>query len=372
MTTPPLRAFAEAFFTQFAATVVETATDELTIDLPPRLADHFGKPRLYLAFPTAQGAPRELSPHEDLLVYGSRTFDLMLALLDGQGETARLAYPRQVSLTLETAPGPSLRRPRFAVKELAVERRADWYRLFNFRVTYRSDEKEEAFETVALDAAGQVAPAVEALLGQLAPLPESPPAPAGITPPPELAADELRRRVDHRAAELQQQIRARLERVLLRLTGFYQRRIDEIESDRPEQDAQLRAELRQELERKIADELERHQLTVRLTPLSTALALLPRVDYRLGVSAGGDGAGRRAAPLETLPPEAVAALQTLSLRHERYRWQAIATDDYALYFGHHWLWGIAMLALDYAGKPLHWQQTGWLGVGGQNRTGFTG
>ncbi len=359
MSASALRAFAEAFFTQFEAQI-ETSPAELVIDLPPRLADHFGKPRLYLVFPGAQDAPRDLSPHEDLLVYGSRTFDLMLALLDGQGETARLAYPRQVSLALEAAPGPSLRRPHFTVTETAVDRRQTWYQLFNFRVTYRSDEKEEAFETVVLDAAGQPAPAIEALLRQLAPLPRSPEAPpAAFTAQPEQAAAELRRRAALHAEELQQRIHARLERVLLRLTSFYQRRIDEIDSDPPEQDARLRAELQQELKRKIADELERHQLHIQLAPISTALALLPSVHVRLSVSAAGDKVGGSATSLPALPPQAVAALQPLSLRHERYRWQRIATEDYTLYIGHHWLWGITILALDYAGKLLQWQQYTW-------------
>jgi hypothetical protein len=357
-TIPALRTFAEAFFTQFEAQI-EASPDELIIDLPPRLVGHFGKPRLYLVFPTAQGTPRVLSPHEDLLVYGSRTFDLMLALLDGQGETARLEYPRQVSLALADAPGPSLRRPQFTVTEIAVDRRQEWYQLFNFRITYRSDEKEEAFETVALDADGQPAPAVEALLRQLAPLPQSPPPPGAFTPQPEQATAALRHRAAVRAEELQRQIRSRLERTLLRLTSFYQRRIAEIDSDQPERDEQLIAELQQELERKIVDELERHQLHTRLTPLSTAQALLPSVHVRLSVSAGSVSRGCRSTPISTLPLEAVAALAGGTLHHKRYRWQQFATEDYTLYIGHRRLWGVAILALDYAGKPLQFQHTNW-------------
>jgi hypothetical protein len=107
---------------------------------------------------------------------------------------------------------------------------------------------------------------------------------------------------------------------------------------------------------------------LRLMPLSTALALLPQVDYRLSVLASGAAkAGRPAVPLESLPPEAIAAMQGLALRHERYRWQHLAAEDYTLDIGHHWLWGVVILALDYAGKLLCWQQTGWLDVRDNNK-----
>ena len=66
---PTMKSFAETFFKSFGAQVSPQA-DELVVDLPPDLANTFGKSRLYLVFPqgTSQGEPRELSPTEDLLL----------------------------------------------------------------------------------------------------------------------------------------------------------------------------------------------------------------------------------------------------------------------------------------------------------------
>ncbi|MCB0163861.1 MAG: hypothetical protein KDI79_06530 [Anaerolineae bacterium] len=374
MTTAPpssMRAFAEAFFTHFGAPI-EAGPDELIVELPDTLATHFGRPRLYLVFPTGHDKPRDLSPHEDVLVYGSRIFERMLALLDGQGELARLAYPRQVVVALETELKPSLRRPEFRLVETAVDDRQPWVQIFNFRVTYRSDEKEEMFETIVLDANGRPDPAAEALIRSTAPLADPPEPSPALEPQPEQAAALMRQRAADHAAKLQQSMQTRLEKVLLRLTGFYRRLMAEIDTGQPDQAEQARADLQQELDRKIADELERHQLHLNLTPISTAVALLPFVHYRLAI---GDqsrpdpanpltGSERLATPYEGSPPPAINAVDRLSRQWNRYRWQVVASDDYTIYLGHHWLWGLAVLVLDYNGTMLHQQQVGW---GGSSR-----
>src|SRR6187401_3875787 len=95
-----MQAFAENFFRYFGAQLL--ANDhELIVDLPPELVSVFGKNRLYLVLPQGQGEVRELSPTEDLLVYGSRVFDQMLSLLAGRGEAVHLYFPHQVKLELE-------------------------------------------------------------------------------------------------------------------------------------------------------------------------------------------------------------------------------------------------------------------------------
>ena len=78
-----MKSFAENFFRHFGAQV-EPQGDELIVHLLPDLAEVFGKPRLYLVF-AERGKTRDLSPVEDLLVYGSRTFDRMLTLLQDRG-----------------------------------------------------------------------------------------------------------------------------------------------------------------------------------------------------------------------------------------------------------------------------------------------
>jgi len=365
---PDIQAFARTFFTYFGAQIT-AHPDEWTVDLPPRLADHFGKDRLYLVFPRTEGQARELSPHEDLLVYGSRTLDRMLALLDGQGETARLEFPRQITVAIEPAPGPSLRQPRFRVIETAVERQNRWLQLFNFRVIYSSDEKEEAVESIVLDEAGQRLPNIEARLPQLAPLPKAPTLPSPLEsakPHLDEATTTVRQQVEARVADLNQQTRARLQKTIRRLTSFYRRLIAEIDSDNPEQDAALKGELEQELQRKINDELDRHRLQVSITPVSQASALLPSVKYNLAITAAPviaqtGGTVHQAVPGDGPPLTMFGKLESHGRKPADYHWQQIITNDYAIYIGHHWLRGTALLALDYSGKILQWQQRGWLG-----------
>ena len=100
-----MRSFAESFFTRFGAATYPL-DDELVVDLPPDLAAIFGKARLYLVFADNQSEPRELSPVEDLLIYGSRTFDQMIGLLAGRGEATQLALPTQVAPGADGQPPP--------------------------------------------------------------------------------------------------------------------------------------------------------------------------------------------------------------------------------------------------------------------------
>ena len=53
-----IKIFAENFFKHFGAQIYPR-DDELVVDLPPDLVSVFGKPRLYLIFPTGDGTLRE-------------------------------------------------------------------------------------------------------------------------------------------------------------------------------------------------------------------------------------------------------------------------------------------------------------------------
>ena len=303
------------------------------------------------------------------MVYGSRTFDRMLALLEGQGETARLQFPRQIAVTLGDTPRPTLRQPQFRVIERTVRRRQMWYQIFNFRVSYRSGEKEEAFETIVLDDKGHRAPDVEGLLYTLSPLPQPLHAAVPFALQPERAGEIIRQVVERRAVELQQQIRIRLKKVVLRLTGFYRRLMAEIDSDSPEQAAILRTELQQELDDKIAEELERHRLHIDIVPVSNATALLPCANYHLLISggeppvaSGSDTQQTHLAVSYNGPPPAIKQTGRQKIDWPAYRWQHVTTNDYTIFIGHHWLWGITVLVLDHSGQLCHREQQGWFTV----------
>ena len=280
---PLMNSFAETFFRTCGAIITPDGA-EWVVDLPPDLAERFGRARLYLVFSQAGAEPRPLSPTEDLLVYGSRTFDRMLALLEGRGEETWLRLSAQVAVD-DSLPLP-LHNCRAA--HIQTQLRDEPYFIFNFRIVTVSDEKQVEMVTVVLDAQGR--PAAEAV-GELAGF--EPLDPAGETPPvdPEAirrlfdrAGEAARRQVDATAAELEQAIRPRLEKALLRLTTYYRRLSAEVDTGQAEQDEAIRADLQQDLARKIGDELERHRLRINLQPLSYAVALAPFVDYRASLA----------------------------------------------------------------------------------------
>lgn len=277
---PSTKSFAEFFFSRFGAQI-SPGQDELIVDLPPELAAVFGKPRLYLVFP--EGEPRPLSPTEDLLVYGSRTFERMLSLLEGRGEVTCFGLP---ALFL-AQPDGDLPLPLHNCRplETSLQTGTDPFYIINFRAVYSSDEKQEEFITLVLDAAGEPCSAqIAALLqGEALPLPDSPLAiePEALRRILDRAGELVYQQVDARAAKLEHDLRPRLQTALLRLVAFYRRLADEVDSGAPEQDAALRAEVQQELVHKIAEELERYRLQATVTPMSCAVILAPVARYHL-------------------------------------------------------------------------------------------
>ena len=276
-----MKAFVEAYFKRFGAKVQphDQFPNELIVDLPPDLAQYFNKPRLYLVFPQPGGDPPDLSPHEDLVVYGSRTFDEMLALLEGRGEGMVLQLSAQSAL--ETTGDLSFPLPleNCLVQAHQVQAKTEQFFIFNFRVIFASDEKQEDFITIILDDGGQPRLELERLLTSLilSTLPQQPATLDGNLLGYRLSQAEAvaRQQLAPRAAKLQTEIQLRLQKPLLRLTTYYRRLTEEINVDDVEQANQIRADLHEDLVRKVAEELERHHLRVTLKPLSFAVVDLP-------------------------------------------------------------------------------------------------
>ncbi len=280
-----MRSFANVFFNRFGAQTYPL-DDELVVELPSDLASVFGKPRLYLVFADeSQGTLRELSPAEDLLVYGSRIFDQMLGLLAGRGEAAQLSLPIQIPGDSDSQPVFPLPLHNCRLLENLVQTDTGTFYVFNFRAVYLSDEKQEAFITIALDPAGRphsaTAQALAGLESLHAPNPPVPLDPRTLRQMFDRATEEARQQVEARATELEHALQLRLQKILLRLTTFYRRLADEVDTGDPSQDEAGRADLQADLARKIADELERHRLRVTLSPFSYAMVLAPLAHYRL-------------------------------------------------------------------------------------------
>jgi hypothetical protein len=160
--------------------------------------------------------------------------------------------------------------------------------VFNFRAVYLSDEKQEEFITVALDSTGRLHSATAQALAGLeslhAPNPPVPLDSRTLRQMLDRATEQARQQVEVRAAELERALQPRLQKILLRLTTFYRRLADEVDTGDSGQDETARADLQHDLARKIADELERHRLRVTLSPFSYAIVLAPLARYQLALA----------------------------------------------------------------------------------------
>jgi hypothetical protein len=242
-------------------------------------ADHFGKPRLYLVFPQAGSEPPDLSPHEELVVYGSRLFDQMLALLSRRGEGLQLPLAGHGPTAMEPAPSFPLELVNCRLATHTVQVKSEQFFVLNLRAVFISDEKQEEVLAIILDEAGQPRPEVEPALTGL----------AWATLPHDtfpLSDEQLGRylaqaeavaqaRLSERIATMQAEIQQRLQKPLLRLISFYRRLQAEVNPAEATPAEAIRADLAQELARKVADELERYRLRVTLSPLSYAVITLP-------------------------------------------------------------------------------------------------
>ncbi len=294
--------FTVAFFATFGAHTewIHTPTGPvLAVELPGELQEHFGRPHLRLVFHNA-----EVTSETELVAYGSRLFDRMMDYLAHRGSVTVLRLPVR-------HPGAEqlLRalRPRNGwIADLKLRERTRLLCLFNWHIAYRADEKWEELVAVLVDQEGRrlglwgaedgppaepetLVP--ERLLADGEPMePEAPGTPR-LPPMAHLArlAREARKHAlyyaDVRSVEYEAAILPRLHKVLARLTSYYQQQIQEIREDHDPEGIQRR-HLAEDLERKVAEEVENHRLRVRVTLVSYALFHVPVAEARIRLEDG--------------------------------------------------------------------------------------
>ncbi len=290
-----LQTLACDFFTLFGAHVRDDGDGGLKVRLPPDLAAHFGKDRLYLVFSAA-----DLSPYEDLVVYGSRVFDRMMARLEGRGERARWQLPlRAFDLALNASPPSELTFVNCAVGQADARLEEAPLFVFNFRLIYTADDRREEIYTLVLDADGQPRPEIQSALTLASenvpgdteremhrPVdipPAKAPGPARLARLAEQAQSLAMARAEAQAATLEIDLHRRLQRVLMRLTSYYRRQIEEIAVRDEAHAEETRQVMEGDLQRKIADELESHRLRVQIRLVSTAQLDQPVQRYQLAL-----------------------------------------------------------------------------------------
>ena len=143
--------FTRAFFIRFGATLTQPAhgpADALAVDLPPSLAEHFGTDRLDLCF------HQNDAHHSELVAFGSRIYDRMLAFLDQRSALTALTLPKRFTGGEELL--AALHPVNAAITGLRVrEARARWM-AFDWQITYRADDRREELFTVLMDEDGNL------------------------------------------------------------------------------------------------------------------------------------------------------------------------------------------------------------------------
>ncbi len=267
-------------FGLFGAGVSPARRGALHVTLTQELAEHFGKPTLQLVFSTAH-----VAPDHDLMVYGSRAFDRLMAYITNHGSLIRHQLPdRYPGLAVRGLP-EGVRLFNCHTTRVTTRRSGRVVCQFNFHLSFRADDKREELFAVALDEAGQVIPDWSALLDQSQPSPTDDDEPNLDTLV--VLAEAARQRAiyyaDQQCAAIEQEILPRLHKTLSRLVSYYEEQALEIQ-DRyaePWRAEELRAELRADLQRKMAEEVENHRLRVTVTLFSIAQIVEPVWEHAL-------------------------------------------------------------------------------------------
>lgn len=288
-----LYAFTLGFFEFFGAQLTHVngkQPSSVQVQLTPDLAGHFGRSELQLCFQQAA-----LSHGQDLVTHGSRVFDRIMTYLELRGALAFQRLPSRFGGGEELL--KAVRPVNAGIANLKMQEQIQHLYAFNWRITYRADDKREEFYTVLLDESGARLPLPEDAnptpdaidLNQLCRDAEAVPpekndeeqwVPARLPPMTQLVrlAESARKyaiyHADLRCVSHEAEILPRLYKALNRLTLYYQQQIEETH-DTHDPDGEKRTALEHDLERKRQEEIENHRLRVQVKLVSYLIFQVP-------------------------------------------------------------------------------------------------
>lgn len=290
--------FTQEFFHLFGANVRplnQQSDAPLHVTLSDELADHFGERELFLCF-----HHEDVYDGQELVAHGSRVFDRMMAYLDRRGALTALVLPARFLAGDELL--RAVRPLNAAVTGLRMREESRRLLIFNWRITYRADDKREELFTVALDEEGArlvLIGETQALGGKALDLDAlmaaaEPPTASALKLPPmtqltrwaETARKYAIYHADARCVDHEAEILPRLHKTLSRLITYYEQQIGEI-YDAHDPSGEKRRGLEVDLQRKIAEEVENHRLRVRVTLVSYAVIQVPIAVADLTLTAYG-------------------------------------------------------------------------------------
>lgn len=297
-----LREFTHHFFNTLDANVMpvdQRKNGPLHVQLPAALTEHFGKETLSLAFQST-----EIQNGHELVAYGSRVFDRMVSFLDRKAALSVLKLPVRHAGSEELLHAVTLLNT--GTTNLKLQEQTQFLLAFNWRITYRADDKREEIYSVVMDESGSRVPQPgqtrggEEVLDFNALLVDAESVPLetnedGLQLPPRLPAmtqltklaETARKFVvyhaDVRCVAHEMEILPRLHKVLSRLTSYYQQQGEEI-TDGQDADGARRRGLETDLQRKIAEEVDNHRLRVGIELISYAALQAPiaQADITIG------------------------------------------------------------------------------------------
>lgn len=277
-----LRQFAEEAF-RFAGCPTSFNGEVLSVTADKRTQAYLGLEGDTVALRFSQKPPEDGTPTLPF-IQGSRLFDLVSEWARGNGFYTEVSIPRLVEPTaaLAAREAPAVR---WVEKTAKLEATEDYkrYYLFNFRVTFRSDQREDVIHSVVVDQRGQVFPELagtfltamregkvsastrSGLTGGWAAFGRE-----GLKVAVHMAARQTTSWADKRAMDAEEEILPRLLQRVDELTRHYDQRITEADEGTAE-------ELRVELRQKVSDEVVKHRLSVTIDIVSYATVWAPAI-----------------------------------------------------------------------------------------------
>jgi hypothetical protein len=290
---PDLRQFTLELFELFDCKIKrldKRKNGAIQVSLTDVMAEHFGKSELKLTFQHL-----DQSGDFDLVAHGSRMFDRMLALLDRRSALALQQLPSRHSGSEELL--SAVRPVNTSIVGLRMQEQIQRLFVFNWRITYRADDKREELFSVAMDEQGsrvELSTAANAAPGSVdlevlfedgadvAHELDANGQPVSAKLPPmtqlirlaEIARKYAIYHADLRCVSHEAEILPRLYQTLNRLTTYYSQQIQEVyESHDPTGEKRQALEL--DLDRKISEEVENHRLRVQVNLFSYAVLQMP-------------------------------------------------------------------------------------------------
>jgi hypothetical protein len=271
-----MKLFLKHFFEIHQSRIKESG-NRLSVQLSDELRQYFKQDELELVFD-----PNDVDEKSELVTHGSFVLNTVYNFLQDRGG--------KIVSRLEEKHKPTrddlLKKIRVVNGSVhSLKSKKEWVVdiLFNFKVTYLSDEKLEDIFTLGVDTHSAVFDAgayyTDSVIGNVQPLHQK----GGI----ELSRKELEiqfreclKAASERAQEygkgLQNEILKRLHRNISRIKGFYTAQIQELHRNQPSYE-EKRLHLDRELQHKLNEEIDNHKLRIVLKLLSYHIIERPEV-----------------------------------------------------------------------------------------------